>query len=221
MKLQKTPNDLRSQQMFLGGARSANFNKAGSSPQLIRHARVGICRSKLSKRGKKTWQWMCEKSIHHMETNKGNNVALAEWRSCSRDGPGCSAAACERPTCCHLQPHADPPGSYPQPPFPYLLLPSADFTPRKRGLESQACRLGAAFIIQWPYASGFLRYWRLPDYKGEKKKNRERCSPTPRCIFKKALPTPSPHQSTSQLLPFQYEAPPQPKEKGIWHTPFK
>lgn len=102
---------------------------------------------------------------------------------------------------------------------PYLPLPSADFTPRKQGLESRACRLGTAFIIQWPHASGFLRYWRLSDYKGgKKKKNRERCSPTLRCIFKKALPTPSPHQSTSQLLPFQYEGPPSKRKRHLAHA---
>lgn len=158
---------------------------------------------------------MCEKSIHHMETNKGNNVTLAEWHSRSPvTGP---AAASGRPAV--ISSHM------PTPLVPTHSPPISALTLGR--LYAQKTRSGKPGLQTWhclhnsmTARSGFLRYWCLLDYKGKKKKNRERCSPTPRCIFKKALPTPSPHQSTSQLLPFQYEGPP-PKEKGIWHTPFK
>lgn len=150
---------------------------------------------------------MCEKSIHHMETNKGNNVTLAEWHSCS---PVTGPAAASRPTCCHLQPHADPPGSYPQP--PHLLLPSADFTPRKQGLESQACRLGTAFIIQWPHASGFLRYWRLPDYEGEKKKIGRDAPLPPAASLKKLCPLPRLTKALPSCCHFNMRAPLQKKK---------
>lgn len=150
MKLQKTPNDLHSKQMFLGGAQSANFNEAGSSPQLIRHAGVGICRSKLWKKAKKPGSG-CVKNP--FTTWRPTKEIMSPWQS---DTPAPlwrarlqrAADLLSSPATCR------PPWFLPTAP-PYLLLPSADFTPRKRGLESRACRLGTAFIIQWQHAQGF------------------------------------------------------------------
>lgn len=149
---------------------------------------------------------MCEKSIHHMETNKENGISLTEWHSRS---PAMDPVAAS-----HAVAPPARPAAYPQCPTPSLSSPLSDSTPRKRGLETWArCCLRES-------KTAHLRVSFIDVCQIIQAKKRERCSPTPLCIFKKALPTPFP---LSKALPscchLNIRAPP--KEKGIWHAPLK
>lgn len=160
---------------------------------------------------------MCEKSIHHMETNKENSVSLTEWHLCSpATGPVAAWRPCERTTCCHLQPHAPPHWCLPTVPHPRSVVTLVWLCAQK----TRPGNLGLALPSRIK-ASGLhlLTCARLSRPK-KSGKDAPQPPPSPPWIFKKALPTPF---ALTKALPscchLNIRAPP--KEKGIWHAPFK
>lgn len=141
---------------------------------------------------------MCEKSIHHMETNKENT----EWHLCSpATGPVAAWRPCERTTCCHLLPQATPHN---------CCLPTVPH-PRSVWLCTQKTRpenLGLALPsrIKDCAPQGFI-HWHVPDYPGKKKKKKVGKMLPPPDLLKSTAHSLCTYQSPSQLLPFEYKGP--------------
>lgn len=151
---------------------------------------------------------MCEKSIHHMETNKGNNVTLAEWHSRSPvTGP---AAASGRPAVIssHMPTPLVPTHSPPISALTLGRLYAQKTRSRKPGLQTRHCLHNSMTA-----RSGFLRYWCLLDYKGKKKKKIGRdAPPPPAASLKKLCPLPRLTKALPSCCHFNMRAPLQKKK---------
>lgn len=146
----------------------------------------------------------------HGDQQRKHRVTL--MLSC--DGPRCSVVALRADNLLSSPATGHPPQLLPThstPPQVCLTLHPED--------EAWKPRPGAAFKNQRLRASWFRLLTCARLSRPKKKKKWERCSP-PTPIFKKALPTPF---ALTKALPscchLNIRAPP--KEKGIWHAPFK
>lgn len=158
---------------------------------------------------------MCEESIHHMETNKENSVSLPEWHSCF---PATGPVVASWPV--SVQPAVNS-SHMPSPPLPTHSAPPQVCPHPRLTLhpENEAWKPGpgAAFCES---KTARLRVSLIDMCQIIQAKKGKDAPPPPSRSLKKALPTPFP---LSKALPscchLNIRAPP--KEKGIWHAPFK